>query len=230
LGAKHLRKTIPSKSWGGGGEEVSGLPSFEGTFVASEETAVELADDSYAQITPIILSMIDEAMSPVFPSSSVYGVHGILRNSIGRPEIPLYQTQDRNSTEDTSGTIERDGVKMYYSISISTSPICIKYNMKGSIDDTYDGYKIAGDFEIDTEIKYIEEEEKEIYTEKFHNDFSYSVSKYGVGMKVIMKVDMALAETYDASSETEDFYLITKYSIYDNENNLKYEYGYTYPE
>jgi hypothetical protein len=179
----------------GGLAKVGGLPEFEGTFVASEAEATALASAADTQIQ----AAINQALA-----------QGPQSNIAGRAAVAA------------SGHYEYNGVSVDYTVSGNTSsstyPFDYKIKEVVTIDGTYGGYKIKGNYNLDLDYTFTSAAE---YSITYKYDCWYTVSYNGTGMKVIATGDMIL------TSQPEYIWNL-HYAVYDNSNVLRFNYDYNY--
>jgi hypothetical protein len=190
-----------SQPTGGGGpvdnssQTIRSLPNFEGTFVASEQEASQLALASETQITRAISAAAGH------PTASSSMARAITQN----------------------GHFEYNGVKVDAAVSSSGSypshPYSMSITESGTIDGTYGGYKINGNFDI----KIAENSTSaSASTLKYTYSMVYAVSHNGKGMKIVYTGDMTITRSGSSSSAKYDLH----YAVYDNANQRRFNYDY----
>jgi hypothetical protein len=182
-----------------GGDEsfqrVSNLPPFEGEFVASEQEATTLALNANIQIQQAIETALSQ---------------GAQANESGARAVV-----SRN------GHYEYNGISLDYTVTgnMSSDTFPFYYDAKElvSVDGTYNGYKIKGNYNVNLHFNYASQTE---YSIRYDYDCWYTVSRGGKGMKVVTTGEMNMT-----SPGTYTYNL--HYTVYDNNNVSRYNYDYS---
>jgi hypothetical protein len=178
-------------------QKVNDLQSFEGEFVASAQEATTLASGADTQIQQAITMALAQ---------------GLQANRI----IP-------RAVESQNGHYEYNGIRLDYTVTgnTSSSSFPFYYDAKEvvTINGTYGGYKIKGNYNVNLHYKVTSET---VYSIQYDYDCWYTVSYGGKGMKVITTGEMNMISS---GSYTYDLH----YAVYDNNNVSRYSYDYSYP-
>jgi hypothetical protein len=193
-------------SGGGTEEKVNALPPFEGAFVASEEEATALATGA------------DTAISQAISEALAQG-GGNIRGLPLPGEIPPDFATQRAST---SGHYTYNGVSLDYTATYSdgypsTYPFTMAIVEMVTIQGTYYGYKIDGDYNIKLDMNYTS---SSAYNMKIDYDCIYTVSYNGKGMKVVYTGDMT------AATPPTTYTYNLNYAVYDNSGTAVFVYKY----
>jgi hypothetical protein len=183
-------------------QKISNLQSFEGEFVASEQVATTLASGADIQIQQAITAALTQG---------VQASKGVARAVV---------SQD--------GHYEYNGIRLDYTVTGNTSgnTFPFYYDVKElvSIDGTYGGYRIKGNYNLNIHYNFISQTVSSI---KCDYDCWYAVSYGGKGMKVITTGEMNIDIT---SSGSDTLSYDIHYAVYDNNNVRRYNYDDNYPE
>jgi hypothetical protein len=196
-------------------EEIKNLPDFKGIFVENETEARKLSTVADTKIQGVFSSAIGEITGQIGAGDQT---DSYLYEDIDFSAFKSLYQQTMN------GEIDSHGIKAEYTFTIpddiTASSKKFKINMKGSIDGTYDGYEIKGNFALTSEVATKYSNEALTIDMKYVYDMSYSVSYRGEGMKVVSNTTMEISETITSLSAT------GTYSIYDNDGVLRFSYNY----
>jgi hypothetical protein len=179
-------------------QKVNNLQSFEGEFVASEQEATTLASGADTQIQQAIATALAQ---------------GLQANRV----IPRAAVSE-------NGHYEYNGISLDYTVtgntSSSTFPFYYDVKEDVSINGTYAGYKIKGNYNVNLRYNVTSQT---VYSIQYDYDCWYAVSYDGKGMKVVTTGEMNMTSS---GSYTYDLH----YAIYDNNDISRYNYDYNYPE
>jgi hypothetical protein len=181
-------------------QKASNLQSFEGEFVASEQEATILASAADIQIQQAINAALTQG----------------IQASMGAARAVVSQ----------NGYYEYNGIRLDYTVTGNTTSTTFPfyYDVKElvSIDGTYSGYKIKGNYNLDIRYGFISQTVSSV---KCDYDCWYAVSYNGKGMKVITTGEMNVDITSSGSDVSYDMH----YAVYDNNNVRRYNYDDNYP-
>lgn len=177
-------------------QTIKNLPSYTGSFVANQDEASQLALTAQNKIDDAILAAIG---------------NGTSSGSMARAAV------------NESGHYEYNGVKLDYTVSISGAHPSYPYSQNvtesGTINGTYGGYDIKGNFDI----KYVENATSASASSiKFTYNMVYVISHNGKGMKIVHTGDM----TVTVSGATQSISYDLHYAVYDNANQRRYNADY----
>jgi hypothetical protein len=173
-------------------QKVSNLSSFEGEFVANEQDATILASSADTQIQQAIFMALAQ---------------GVQENSVVARAVVSQ-----------NGHYEYNGISLDYTVtgdaSSDTFPFSYDVREVVSIDGTYGGYKIKGNYQVNLHNTFTSQT---AYETQYEYDCWYTVSYGGKGMKVITtgKMNMTSAGNYTYNLH---------YAVYDNNNVSQYDY------
>jgi hypothetical protein len=197
-------------------EEIKNLPDFKGIFVENETEAQKLSKVADTKIQGAFSAAIGEITGRIGTGdqTDLYLYEGI--------DFSTFKSLNQSTI---NGEIDSHGIKAGYTVTFSDDTMLFQKTnysiiMTGTIDGTYDGYEIKGNFATKAEVSTEYSNEALTINMKAVYDISYSVSYKGEGMKVVSNMTVKISGTITSPTTT------GTYSIYDNDGVLRFSYSY----